>query len=234
MGSVLPYYFIWSDNYKIFADILKNCIRLHPNLFEIRDEYIPQSEFDKHLDHEKGHHFLQGCFLKVKKIKTLLETLPENTYFIFSDADVLLTPNPIIKDLMELYIKSNVDLVFMRETRNNPFNNVGFGLYKVCKENRDLMDTVWMMAQRTPHGLDGTLTNEALETYKGVYAQFPTEYVMTSCTHIDYEKLTNVCALTNRTLCVFQALCDIGNSKEQMLYQKLAQFKSLGYPIEFQ
>ena len=234
MSNLLPYYFLWSDNYKIFADILKNCIALHSNLFEVRDDYIPQEIFDKHLNHEKGAHFLQGCYLKVKKIKTLLETLPEHSYFIFSDADILVTPNPILKDLLELYMKSNVDLVFMRETRNNPFNNVGFGLYKVCQENRDLMSTVWQMAIETPEGLDGSLTNEALASYKGVYVQFPTEYVMTSCTHIDYEKITNVCNLTKRTLCVFQALCDIGNSKDQMIFQKLSQFKSLGYPIEFQ
>ncbi len=234
MGSVLPYYFLWSDNYKLFADILKNCINLHPNLFELRDEYIPQSEFDKHLTHEKGIHFLQGCFLKVHKLKTLLETLPENTYFIFSDADILLTPNPIIKELMELYMKSNVDLVFMRETRTSTFNNVGFGLYKVCQENRELINAVWQMAIENSDSLDGTLTNTALASYKGVYAQFPTEYVMTSCTYNDYDKISDMFKLTNRTLCVFQPLCDIGNSKEGILYQKISQYKSLGYPIEFQ
>jgi hypothetical protein len=227
----IPYCFIWSDNYKIFADILKNCINCYPNLLEDKSTYIPQSFFDQHLNKAPGH-FLTGMFLKLEKTFELLNTLAENSYFIFSDADIIVFPNKAFEDLINLYVKVNADIVFMKETPNMLFSNVGFSLIKVCDVNRKLFRQALEMSTNEPTGLDGCFINEALKNYKGSHFYFPTEFVMTSSSLIYYGEKKYDTKMKEQ-LMVFQALCDPTQSKESVLYQKLSQYKMLGIPIQF-
>jgi hypothetical protein len=228
----IPWYFIWSDRYEIFANILKQGINMYPTIFQDKNQYISQEDFDKHLNKAKGH-FLCGCFLKLNKTYELLTTLPENSYFIFSDADILIFPNRALEDLINLYIKINADIVFMREALNSSFNNVGFSLIKVCEANRKLFSDAIQKSQTDTFGLDGSIINDSLSNYTGSLFQFPPEFVMTSCTFKDFQKRQSNMKNTYENLMIFQALCNPENPPEYVIYEKLQQYKTLGVPIEF-
>lgn len=228
----IPWYFLWSDKYQIFANFLKEGINAYSNLFKDKSEFISQEDFDKHLNKEKGH-FLCGCYLKLQKTLDLVNQLPENSYFIFSDADILILPNRNLQDLFNLYIKINADIVFMREALNSNFNNVGFSLIKVCEANRKLFKDAMEIAKNTPNGLDGSIINQALNNYTGSLFQFPPEFVMTSCTFKDFEKRQSNLIKTYNNLMIFQALCNGDNRDQAVIYEKLIQYKALGVPIQF-
>ena len=227
----IPYYFLWSQNYKIFADILKNCLSFYNDLFEDRSLFIDQSIFDKNMYKAEGHHF-NGCFFKLQKTYDILHTLPEGSYFVMSDADVIIFPGKKLHELFELYIKMNADLVFMRDAPRLNVSNVGFILVRVCQVNRDLYKKVLLDCEKEPTSLDQSIVNNLLKSYEGSHFYFPHELVATTCTLKEGENENKERVGVMRTKCmVFQALCDGGVSKEQLIQQKLIQYKILGVPI---
>jgi len=232
METKIPYYFIWSQSYEYFAQMLKQCIACYSNILEDRSIFVEQSVFDEKIYKTPNAHFLQGCFIKLEKTYELLCTLPENSYFIFSDADVILFPNKKLNELLNLYIATDIDIVFMREGASSRTYNIGFSLIKVCDENRRLFQTVLELCKESPNELDQTLVNKALKSYNGTYHFFPTEFVCTTCVIADYNTKKNI-ALTRDTYMIFQAISDPTLPKEQMIYDKLSQYKLLGIPIEF-
>ena len=228
----IPVYYIWSQNYEIFAKILKQGIQFYPFL-EDQGEFIDQSFFDQHLNKAPGH-FLTGCFLKLQKQYDLLHSLPEGSYFIFCDADVLFFPQKRLDILLNLFIQTQTDLVFMRETPDMPFSNVGFGLYRVCDATKKLFARCLEMAKEQPTQLDGTIINDAMkEMFTGSHAYFPPEFVMTTSSMRYYDDTKKNMGSHRANCMVFQALCDPGQSREAITAQKLKQYQILGVPISF-
>jgi hypothetical protein len=227
----IPYYFLWSQNYKIFADILKKGLSYYNDIFEDRSLFIEQSIFDKNMYKAEGHHF-NGCFFKLQKTYDLLHTLPEGSYFVMSDADVILFPGKHLRELFELYIKMNADLVFMRDAPRLNISNVGFILLRVSQVNRDLYKKVMEDCEKNPTGLDQSIVNNLLKTYSGSHFYFPHELVATTCTlkECDVENKERIQVMRSNCM-VFQALCDGGATKEQVFNQKIMQYKILGVPI---
>jgi len=232
METKIPYYFIWSQNYEHFAQMLKQCIACYSNILEDRSIFVEQSVFDEKIYKTPNAHFLQGCFIKLEKTYELLCTLPENSYFIFSDADVILFPNKKLNTLLNLYIATDTDIVFMREGASSRTYNIGFSLIKVCDENRRLFQTALELAKEFPSYLDQSLVNKALESYGGTYHFFPTEFVCTTCVVADYNTKKNH-VRTRESYMVFQAISDPTIGKNEMVHDKLTQYKIMGLPIEF-
>ena len=143
-------------------------------------------------------------------------------------ADILIFPERNLKGVIDLYISSNTDIVFMREAPDQDVSNIGFSLLKVCEQNRELFRNALTLSKEQPTNLDQTLVNEALKQYRGTHTYFPVEYVMTSSTiiwHTNNKKPIN-------QLMVFQPLCDPREGKESIQQQKLSQYKILGFPLE--
>ena len=204
---------------------------MYSNIFEDRSIFISQEQYDATL-HENVGHFLCGSYLKLEKTYELLCTLPEDSYFMFSDADVLLLPGKPLDKLVQSYIDIQADLVFMREATKMDFYNVGFSLIRVNEKNRQLFKDAIEVAHTHPLGLDGSILNDCMKTYKGTIFYFPHEFVMTSSTMIDVQQKENRLAMMDH-LYVFQALCDPTKPKQERLMAKLMQYKMLGVPIEF-
>ena len=224
----IPYYFIWSDKYQIFANVLKQGIQIYSDMFEDKSEYYPQHFFDQHLNKAPGH-FLTGCFLKLRKTYEILMSLPENSYFIFSDADILVFPGKNFDKLIQQYIDNDTDIVFMKEAPDFDFSNVGFSLIKVCSANKKLFEDAINQIDASPNGLDGGFVNEALKTYTGKHNYFPTETVGTSSTLIYYQNNEphNFNTIINNIV-VFQALCYPENGLDSAIVQKLKQYEMFG------
>ena len=86
MNNNLPWYFVWSGKYGIFADILTSVVSdKYFNLYPIE---ISQELFDR-TAYQEGKHFLSGMFIKDYEIYKILQNIEEDSYFIFSDVDVI-------------------------------------------------------------------------------------------------------------------------------------------------
>ena len=228
----IKYHYQWSENYKMFRDILKFSLELYPNLFEISDEFIPQEKWDNKIDSVKDKGWLAGCWFKVYKIHELLHSLPENSYFIFSDVDVILFPDRKLKELMDLYVKIEADMIFMKEAQNKDMSNFGFSMYRVNEVNRNLFNRMIERIKIKPDGVDMGILNDCLKEYNGSHFYFPPELVMTACSAIDCQQKSHNASTMFGKAMIYQAICDPTHGKESMIYQKIHQYKIFGIPFE--
>lgn len=222
----IPYIFIWTPKYKVFANVLKKGLAEYPEL-EDKSIFLPQEFFDANSNKSAGH-LMSGCSLKLQTAYEMLNTLPEGSYFIFSDADVILFPGKPLMDLLKVYIGLEADCVFMRETMSMEFYNVGFSLLRVNDVNRDLFLRALKKYQGEPNGLDGSFINECLKDYTGSCFYFPPELVATTSSVIDMDKKKSSLSVMRSKIIVYQALCDAHKSSECMIRQKLEQYNILG------
>ena len=223
----IPFYYYWTPNYKVFADVLKKGLSYYPGIFEDRGIFMGQEEFDATMYKSAGH-FLNGCFLKLEKTYELLKTLPENSYFVFSDADIILFDGKPIGELFELYMKMGADLVFMRDIPTTRTHNCGFIFLKVCQANRDLYKNVMEECKRTPTDLEQSIVNRMLKEYTGSLFFFPHEFVATTCSFIQSDQQVSNNMLMRSKCIIYQALCDADKPKDAILEQKMTQYKILG------
>ncbi len=230
MSLKFPYSFVWTPKYEIFAKTLKGCLAAYPDLLEDRSFFIPQEVWDANANKAPGH-FMTGCSLKLQCVYKLLHELPEGSYFLFSDADILIFPSKPLRELLDLYVKVDVDIVFMREHMDMRFSNVGFSFIKVNDYNRDLFGRALEMFEKEPHGLDGSFINECLKTYEGTHFWFPPELVATTCTVKQMDENAARIGPMRSKIMVFQALCDADKPSVFQLSQKLEQYQILGYPL---
>lgn len=227
----IPYCFVWTPNYEIFAQILKKGIAEYPFL-EDKSIFIPQEIWDTNSQKALGHP-MTGCSLKIQMVCKLLLELPENSYFIFSDADILLFPEMPFFELIDLYRKLDADIVFMREHNGVQFSNVGFSLIRVNDINRNLFQEALRMFHQEPAGLDGNFINECLKTYKGSHFWFPCELIANTCSLSQQDEIESRISIMRSKLMIYQALSDAYTPVESQIIQKLTQYKILGIPIEF-
>jgi hypothetical protein len=231
--ATLPVFFMWSENYKTFADILKACIGMHPYL-EDKSLFIEQSVFNKSL-YKDSSHFFSGCFFKLEKTLELLNSLPENSYFLVTDVDIIIFPGKPLKQILDVYMDNQIDIVFMQESPDRCTANMGFILIKVCDHNRRLFERSMEFAKEDPNGLDQNFVNKALQEYEGTYYHFPSEFIGTSSTLQYYSNASQKRQEeTRKKMMVFHALCDPTKPFENVFMQKIMQYKMLGLPIEFQ
>lgn len=223
----IPWYYIWTPKYELFHNVLSFGIQHYPEVVENKNIFMTQEEFNQYLNKAPGH-YLCGCSVKLKKTYELLCTLPEGSYFIFSDADNLLFPGRALEDLLSLYINLQADIVFMRESGKLHFNNVGFSLIRVCDANRELFKAALDRFDQEPGGLDGSFINECLKSYKGSAYMFPHELAVTSSTLIEFQQNQHNVGQMIQRIIVFQALCDPDHGVDSGIEQKLAQYKLLG------
>jgi hypothetical protein len=228
--SKIPYVFLWSPKYEMFAKVLKAGIRNYDGL-EDKSFFIPQEVFDSNSYKSPGH-LMCGCSLKLQLTYDMLMSLPTNSYFIFSDADILIFPQKPLMELLNIYIKLEADAVFMRETMDKRFYNVGFSLLRVNDLNRQLFVDALKMYENQPDGLDGSFINACLKSYKGSCFFFPPELVATTCTVKELDAQVTNMGLMRSKLIVFQALCDANKKSEDAIKQKLEQYQILGVPVK--
>jgi len=223
----IPFYYYWTPNYEVFANVLKKGLTYYPGIFEDRGIYMTQEEFDATITKTEGA-FLIGCFIKLYKIYELLQTLPENSYFVFSDADVILFDNKPIGELFQLYMKMGADLVFMRDMPSTKRYNCGFIFIKVCQKNRDFYKNIVEETKKVSKTCEQSLTNDLLKSYNGSLYFFPHELVATTCTIIECDQIATNSLLMRSNIIIFQALCNADQSADFRINQKLEQYRILG------
>jgi hypothetical protein len=230
--TTIPFYYVWTPKYKVLADILKQSLAHYSTIFEDKGVFMEQEMFDSKMYKAPGH-YLNGCYIKLEKTYELLTTLPENSYFIFSDADMLLLPGKPLQELMNFYTKTNADIVFMRESFTSIISNIGFSLIKVCEANRKLFSEALEQGKLLPGSLDQSLINEALSRYNGFHCFFPPEFVITTCTAIESQTNYHKTHIVRKNCIIFQPLIDPSQSIDASINEKLLQYKYFGLDVRF-
>lgn len=223
----LPFYYYYTPKYEVFANVLKRGLSVYPGIFEDKGIFMNQEDFDATMYKSPGH-FLNGCFLKLEKTYELLQTLPENSYFVFSDADIILFPDRPIGELFQFYMKMDADLVFMRDIPSTKTYNCGFIFLKVCQKNRDFYAHIMEECKRVPTELEQSIVNNVLKNYNGSVFYFPHEFVATTCTIIESDQRRSNAMLMRSKIIIYQALCDADKPSAQVVKQKLEQYSALG------
>jgi hypothetical protein len=206
----IPWFFIYSEKYAIFADIITSCIS--DTYFDIYPIEKPQELFDKSM-YKENNHFLNGMYIKNYEVYNLLNSLPENEYFIFSDADIIGFENELSQYLEEC-IKTNSDIYFLKERDNHV--NIGFMLIKNTSKVKELFKKVIDDHKVNTNELDQDVVNKYLLVWDGKYEMFSTEYVTTNM-HFN--------TLNKDKLCIFQPLCSAKNNYRENIIEKLLMYQ---------
>jgi hypothetical protein len=228
--SPIPFYYIWTPRYECFHKLLSDSLLPYSTLLEPKPIFLTQEEFQATLSSSSGAY--TSWFLKIDCILEALHKLPEDSYFIFSDADVYLFPNRPIQELLNLYTKSKIDLVGMQESRSDPYLNFGFILLRVCDATRALFINTKRLNQETPGKSDQDLVNLALKTFTGTYGFFPPCFVSTMSTIEDMLETSICLSKSLSTIHIFQPLPHGDLPSREKLIAKLTQYYSIGVPIE--
>ena len=212
----LPWYFVWSDKYGVFADILTSVVS--DKYFDLYPIEIPQEVFDR-TTYKEGEHFLSGMFIKDYEIYKILQNTEENSYFIFSDVDVIAFEDELHNYLAPfLENRDNNDIVFYKE--NETSINVCFMLIKNTKKVRELYESIIQEHKIHKNDLDGSTMNKMLKTWDGKYSTFSPEYVAST---INME----ISQKTYKNICLFAASCTAFDDYRLNNIEKLLSYKHL-------
>ena len=207
----IPWFFVYSEKYKVFYDILSNLIS--ETYFDVYAIEKDQSLFDKDT-YKENTHFFSGCFIKDDEIWNILHTVPDDSFFIFSDVDLVVFEEPLYNYIQQ-FLKEDNDIVFMKESEE--IVNVGFMLIKNTKKVKELFCKVMKDHILNPNVLDQTVINNFLTTWDGKYKTFSTEYV--------YTNLTFELNVDKSKLCVYQPLCSASRNYKINILEKMVSIQ---------
>jgi hypothetical protein len=159
----IEWYYIWSDNYRFFHEILKDTIK-EPE-FIMNPIYVDQAYFDTNLYKVEGKHSWNGCSLKIDLLIERLKT-SSSKYILFTDVD-LIPKKDIYKNLKQ-YIDTNQTQVFLQE---NSHLNIGFVLLKVCPEVIEFWESVKLKMHEVPSH-DQEYVNTLIQSYNHKWTMF--------------------------------------------------------------
>ena len=162
----LPWYFMWSENYRFFVEIFKDSMK--DSEIDVRPIEIPQETFDKELyqhTEDSSKHFWHGSYIKVNAVIDCLEKTQE-TYMIFSDIDIVVKPG--VYAAMIPFMDDGVGMVYLKEGEHT---NIGFMLLRVCSEVIDFWKGI-RQSMMDNMDLDQTYVNKRLVAYTGSWCHF--------------------------------------------------------------
>ena len=209
----IPLFSVWSNNYGVFADILSSLVS--DKYFDLQLIEIAQELFDKNT-YKENKHFLSGMFIKDYEIWKILNTLPENEHFIFSDIDTIVFEEELYNYIIP-YLEKDNDIVFYKE--NNDDINVCFMLIKNTIKVKELYKIILDDHLINIDACDGGVMNKMLKTWNGKYDTFSPDYIASNINY--FIKTTNT---TSNSICVYQGVCSSFNNYKLNNIEKLLMF----------
>lgn len=168
----MPWYFLWSKNYRIFHEILKDTMK-EPEL-KLCPIEIPQERFDSELyqyELGSGKHFWHGSYIKVNAVIESLEKA-ESEYILFSDIDMIVKPG--VYDLVKPYMDDGYDMVYLSESNKIA---IGFMLLKTNGKALEFWKSV-KAAMEAEMDLDQKYVNSLIETFDGKWGKFEPKEIL--------------------------------------------------------
>lgn len=165
MSVPIPWYFMWSEKYRFFYEIMKNTAN-QPD-FELKPIEVQQAVFDDELYAVPTEHFWYGSMIKVDMvINSLLEAAAlSKPYILFSDIDLVVKPG--VHAALQPYLEN--EMVFLNEA--NEKAGIEFMLLKPTES----VIGFWKMVRNRmvgEKGLDQDHVNDLLPSFGGQWAKF--------------------------------------------------------------
>jgi hypothetical protein len=223
----LPWFYVYSERYEAMHYMLHSHIYMNPD-FDVRPIKVDQSEFAKTTYLESNTHFLAGCFIKQAMILQILKQLPTDSYFIFSDVDILVVNSNGLLEMFQEYMDKNYDMVYCWENSDQdvPIKNynIGVSLIKVTEKTIKFFENFMEKSRTTVNILDQNLLCSMLPEFSGSIGVFDKNVVIMSNFLNDLETTTNIK--------IIQVLC--GNNRDYHLnmQEKYMSMQRLGAPIQ--
>ena len=223
----LPWFYVYSERYEAMHYMLHSHIYKNPN-FHVQPIKVDQSEFSKTTYLESNTHFLAGCFIKQAMILQILKQLPINTYFIFTDVDILVVNSEGLSEMFQSYIEKEYDMVYCWENSDQDVPvknyNIGVSLIRVNEKTIKFFENFMEKSHNSVNTLDQNLLCSLLPEFPGRIGVFDKEIVTMSNFLNDLETRSNIK--------VIQVLC--GNHKDYHLnmQEKYMCMQHLGAPIQ--
>lgn len=231
MAESVPWYYMWSENYRFFYEMMKDSVK-EPN-FQMCPIEIPQSQFDSELYQTEGKHFWHGSLIKVNTILDCLKKAKEEgkPYILFTDIDIIVKPG-VYADL-EPYMKEGVDMVFLKEGSTV---NIGFMLFRVCEEVVNFWKEVSVkMVEK--HEIDQLYVNQMLPSYSGKYAIFNDKAFTLSNMWdgtTEYKVLQLLCSCLGKEYNMAEKIFNAAQHIDVQPYMKYVNQEIIPYIYEFQ
>lgn len=168
-----PWYYVWSDLYKVFHEILRYGVRDISGV-SMRPICMPQHIFNRKTE-DLNEHFLTGIAIKIHCICKILEG-NKDPYFIFSDVDLIINDSALPEKLKD-YEKN--DITAMKDLPDSDDYNIGFMLIKNTPEVRDFFRRVLKKTVEEKK-LDQHAFNEEIKTFTGTHGLFNTKHFIQS------------------------------------------------------
>jgi hypothetical protein len=168
-----PWYYVWSDLYKIFHEVLRFGARDISGV-SLRPICVPQHIFTRKTDDLQAH-FLTGIAIKIHCICKILEGSTD-PYIIFSDADLILNDRDLMEKLKDY---EGNDITAMKDLPDSKDYNIGFMLLKNTVEVRTFFQRVLKKTVEEKK-LDQYAFNEEIQTFSGTHGFFDTKYFIQS------------------------------------------------------
>lgn len=212
---IIPWFYIWSPRYEIFHHTLSSSV-MDCSGFQLNPCFFPQSAFDR-IKVNAGDNPFCGNALKLRMILKELQSLPEDSPFILSDADIYLTDSNKFHSLCENEIGKASIVGGAEFIGNSDFMNMGLLL---CRNNKEVRDFFTFLAELIESSglLDQDLFNKNKREWVKDIGMFSTDDVIQ----------TNMYKVSNKKFSAIQFLssCDPKllsscDSKDMHIYEKL-------------
>lgn len=228
---VLTWYYMWSENYRFFHEIVKDSMK--ESELSLQPIEIPQSRFDKELYKVDGKHHWEGSCIK---IDLLLDKLHEaadksETYILFTDVDLVVKPG--VYQGLKTYMDDGYDMVFLKEGDQL---NIGFLLLKTNKTVIDFWKSIRkMMVEKEGH--DQAYTNEAINSFSGSYTTFDDQVFTCSNTWnqtTDFSIMQVLCSCLGREFNMAEKIFSTAQFIDVQPYMKYVKEDIIPYIYRFQ
>jgi len=204
--------------------------RINDTRFNIFPLFVDQSEFNKTTYIPGANHFLSGCLIKQEVILYILKSLPKDTYFLFTDIDIVILEQNGLFEYFQSHIQDNPDMVYMWENSDvvghNGFTNynIGISLLRANDKTIAFYEKLIEKGKNQPDLLDQELVCSLLPEFDGKIDTFDRSVLCLSNYYNETEPKSNVR--------IVQVLCGNSTNYKVNMMQKYMGAKSFGVAIE--
>ena len=206
--ETLNWYYVYSQRYEALHHMFKS--RIHDSRFKIVPLFVDQSEFNKTTYLPGAGHFLSGCLIKQEVILRILKSLPKDTYFLFTDIDIVTLQENGLFEYFQSHIERNPDMVYMWENSDvlgadgYTNYNIGISLLRANEKTIAFYEKVVEKGRNRKELADQELVCSLLPEFDGKMEQFDRSVLCLSNYFNETEPKSKILMV--------QVLC--GNSKD--------------------
>jgi hypothetical protein len=223
----LPWFYVYSERYEAMHYMLHSHIYKDPD-FRVHPIKVDQSEFAKTTYLESNTHFLAGCFIKQATILQILKQLPTDSYFIFTDVDILVFNTNGLREMFQSYMDKGCDMVYSWENSDQDIPiknyNIGISLIRVNEKTIKFFERFMEKSRTSVNTLDQNLLCSLLPEFPGTLGVFDKHVVTMSNFLNDLE--------TTSKIKILQTLCSNHKDYHLNMQEKYMCMQNLGAPIQ--